>query len=165
MSVYLFYIAFIGLDFSERYILDLIWDLFTVDPFVVAGMLTAIGSLVLFSAGFVGFCCWKHPSLRTRTFWDKQTKKILRVLYSKSKFLSLAIVYIRNHFEAASVKRHCSEYSHTSELESYRNSRKALKSYWKEVKVPLIITSVLSVATSVFPSSTSVLLSSNLSIS
>ncbi|XP_022330240.1 uncharacterized protein LOC111128726 [Crassostrea virginica] len=54
-----------------------------MDPFVVAGMLTAVGSLVLFSAGFVGFCCWKHPSLRTRTFWDKQTKKILRVLYNK----------------------------------------------------------------------------------
>lgn len=60
-------------------------------------MLTAIVSLVLFSAGFVGFCCWKHPSIRTRTYWDKQTKKILRALYSQFLdfpiFLKLLINY------------------------------------------------------------------------
>lgn len=69
------------------FILHSLTSLLSVETLELVAMLTAMVSLVLFSAGFVGFCCWKHPSIRTRTYWDKQTKKILRALYSE--FLNL----------------------------------------------------------------------------
>lgn len=65
------------------FILHSLTSLLSVETLELVAMLTAMVSLVLFSAGFVGFCCWKHPSIRTRTYWDKQTKKILRALYSE----------------------------------------------------------------------------------
>ncbi|XP_061173274.1 uncharacterized protein LOC133182440 [Saccostrea echinata] len=52
-------------------------------PLELAAMLIAIVSLVLFGVGLLCFCCWKFPSIRTRTYWDKQTKKILRSIYNK----------------------------------------------------------------------------------
>lgn len=69
------------------FILHSLTSVLSVETLELVAMLTAMVSLVLFSAGFVGFCCWKHPSIRTRTYWDKQTKKILRALYSE--FLNL----------------------------------------------------------------------------
>lgn len=83
-------------EFNEFILHSLIF-LLSVETVELVAMLTAIVSLVLFSAGFVGFCCWKHPSIRTRTYWDKQTKKILRALYSQFLdfpiFLKLLINY------------------------------------------------------------------------
>ncbi|XP_069116115.1 synaptotagmin-11-like isoform X2 [Argopecten irradians] len=54
----------------------------TVPTYEVAAIITALVSTALVL--FVGlFVCWKYPFCRSRTFWDKHTKKLVRKLYSR----------------------------------------------------------------------------------
>ncbi|CAC5380377.1 unnamed protein product [Mytilus coruscus] len=53
----------------------------SVPPYEAAAIATGLISVGLIMAAIVIFICWKFPICRSRTFWDRQTKRILRKLY------------------------------------------------------------------------------------
>ncbi|ESO96482.1 hypothetical protein LOTGIDRAFT_159897 [Lottia gigantea] len=55
-----------------------------VPPAEVAGIITGAVTVVIL-ATVVAILCWRFPSCRSRTFWDKSIKKVLRKLYGKCK--------------------------------------------------------------------------------
>ncbi|XP_055957201.1 synaptotagmin-15 isoform X2 [Patella vulgata] len=56
----------------------------TVPPAEVAGIITGAVTVVIL-ATVVAILCWRFPTCRSRTFWDKSIKKVLRKLYGKCK--------------------------------------------------------------------------------
>ncbi|XP_059155029.1 uncharacterized protein LOC131940427 [Physella acuta] len=56
----------------------------TVPAAEVAGIISGGITVVVFAA-VVGVLCWRFPSCRSRTFWDKNIKRAIRKLYGKCK--------------------------------------------------------------------------------
>lgn len=53
----------------------------SVPPYEAAAIATGLISVGLIITGIVIFICWKFPICRSRTFWDRQTKRLLRKLF------------------------------------------------------------------------------------
>lgn len=55
---------------------------FSVPSLELAGIITGIISLGVCSF-IVIFICWKYPMIRSRTFWDRSLKRLIRRMYCK----------------------------------------------------------------------------------